>query len=456
MSEPLDGVPPATPPTPRESAVVVAVRPGPAGLDVLMHLRSRHAAFLPSHWAFPGGRLEPIDEPARAGAHARCAAREFAEETGLKLDATQLLPLGVRTTPPFHPLRFRTEFFLVQLPPETTVERLPHALGEMEEQAFLAPRAAYDGWYRGELALPPVLPPLLRVLAEAVDHRPHFLAHELRQVNELEELTPRLEFVPGVWLVPQRSRTLPPASHTNAYLVGGRRFVLVDPGSDDPEEVGALVDTIQRRRADGDQLAAIVLTHHHTDHVAGCAMLADLCRVPVLAHRETARRVAPLFDVAVDDSLAEGTVLDLEGLTLICHHTPGHAPGHIALRIPERKLTLIGDLLSGFSTILIPRDGGDMQQYVASLERVRRLNPGQLFPGHGPPLPESALSDAVAHRRRRQQAIEAAVAAGSHDPTEIARAVYGDTVPLPLARAQTEAHLSALGDRSSRTPGESM
>lgn len=443
MSERLDEIPAAEPATPRESAVVIVARRTPEGRELLMHRRSLRTAFLPGHWAFPGGRLDDLDEPSRDGAHARCAARELQEECGVIVAAETLRPIGLRTTPPFHPMRFRTEFFFVELPPGTEVPDTPHSLEESDEQKFVDPRDAHNAWVSGEWPMPPVLPPLLRQAIELRNDTTLELTQALTMVNELEELTPRIEFLPGVWLVPQKSATLPPASHTNAYLLGARRFLIVDPGSDDPEELALLVDTVQRRRRDGDRVEAIVLTHHHRDHVAGSPALADMLRLPIRAHPETASRLTHL-DAELSSNLRDGDELDLEGMTAIVRHTPGHAAGHIALQVPEYRFTLCGDLISGVSTIVIDPDDGDMTQYLKSLSRLAALEPGQLFPAHGPPQPAGALRAAVEHRLSREAQIKAAREAGSTSVDELVHAVYGSTVHRTLAQLQVRAHLARL------------
>lgn len=443
MSELFDDIPPAEPATPRESSVVIAVRPVAGGREVLMHKRSRHSSFLPGNWAFPGGRLEPIDQLEQDGAHARCAVRELKEETGLEVSVEQLRPLAVRTTPPFMPRRFRTQFFLVELPAGTEVAATPPAAHEADAQKFVAPQQVLSRWQSDQWRIPPVLPPLLAKLFELRDAPLAELQHELSVVNALEELTPRIEFVPGIWLVPQRAETLPPASHTNCYLAGARRFVVVDPGSDNSDELALLMETISRRKQDGDQVVAIVLTHHHRDHVAGVPVLAELLRVPVRAHPETAAMLQAL-DLEISTNLVNGTVLDLDGATLEVIHTPGHAPGHIALYCPERKITLCGDLVSGLSTIVIPPDGGDMTAYLRSLKSLAARSPGWLFPAHGPPLPASALSAAHLHRTEREFKIKVLWDRGERDPQRIAEQVYDAGTPLRLARVQVAAHLRRL------------
>ena len=47
------------------------------------------------------------------------------------------------------------------------------------------------------------------------------LAARVAAVNADEDRSPRIEFVPGVWVLPVRTRTLPPASCTNVWMPEG-------------------------------------------------------------------------------------------------------------------------------------------------------------------------------------------------------------------------------------------
>jgi 8-oxo-dGTP pyrophosphatase MutT (NUDIX family) len=115
MSELPDGIEPAPIPEPKDAAAgIVLRRRGGGGFDVLLGRRARRARFMPGNLVFPGGRLEPHDEPGRAGAFARCASRELREETGLDIPPAAWRAAGERTTPPLFPLRFRTLFFVAE------------------------------------------------------------------------------------------------------------------------------------------------------------------------------------------------------------------------------------------------------------------------------------------------------------------------------------------------------
>jgi 8-oxo-dGTP pyrophosphatase MutT (NUDIX family) len=108
-----EGVEPAVPPPARPSALGVVVRRAPAGLEVLLGLRSRRARFMPGHLVFPGGGLDPADGVGEEGLR-RCASRELAEEAGVDVAPEAWTDLGERVTPPLFRVRFRTRFFVTE------------------------------------------------------------------------------------------------------------------------------------------------------------------------------------------------------------------------------------------------------------------------------------------------------------------------------------------------------
>ena len=429
------------PPVPRDSALGVLVRRTAQGLEVLLGRRVRTSRFMPGNLVFPGGVLEPGDGEGEARWR-RAASREVAEETGLAVSPEAWRDLGERVTPPLFPVRFRTRFFLTELL-EETAPGPPPSPQEIESLGFHRPGQVLQDWEAGRAMVPPPVLPLLRALAEAPGDAEH-LAERLREVNAGEARTPRIEFLPDVWMLPLRTDTLPPATHTNAWMPGRARFVVLDPGTADPQELDALARAVERRRREGAVLEAIVLTHGHPDHASGAGQAAELLGVPVRAHAAVLEAL-PLGSWT-GAPLAEGDVLDLGGLHLATLETPGHAPGHLAFHLPELQAAIVGDLLSSLSTILVDPEEGDMDAFLASLARVGTLRCRTLLPAHGGPLPGRALDDAIAHRRARAQRVADAVHGGATSLRAIADAAYADTpeAPTVLRDRQTLSHLRAL------------
>jgi glyoxylase-like metal-dependent hydrolase (beta-lactamase superfamily II) len=251
--------------------------------------------------------------------------------------------------------------------------------------------------------------------------------------------------VPGIAVVPVLTPTLPPATHTNAWVVGEGRITVFDPASPYEDEQRRLWRSLQDRVDDGEVVERIVLTHHHHDHVSGAADLAARFDVPIVAHPATAALVRDR--IAVTSTLADGETLECGGTTFDVLHTPGHAPGHLVFHDRATGAVIAGDMVAGVGTIVIdPRDG-DLGQYLASLARMQALGATQLLPAHGPALehPEQLLAFYIAHRHQRSEQIRAALSRlGQADAVEIAADVYAGQIPasvLPIAAVQVTSHL---------------
>jgi glyoxylase-like metal-dependent hydrolase (beta-lactamase superfamily II)/8-oxo-dGTP pyrophosphatase MutT (NUDIX family) len=442
-------VPRAEPPEPRASAAAILL--DPAADDgtwrVLLGLRSRRAGFMPGHLSFPGGVMEPADRPAEPEAFARCASRELAEETGLEVPPASWRLAGERVTPPIFPIRFRTHFCLARLPDRAAP--LSPASPENDALRLARPEEVLAEWEAERARLPPPILPLLRVLAAAGRRSIDEIARLVAAANAQEERAPRIEFAPEVWMLPVRTATLPPATHTNVWMPGGRRFVVIDPGAEEPAEIERLLRVIERRREPGSAPLAVLLTHHHRDHVGGAAAVARVLGLPIRAHAATLAAAGRALAGCEAVPVGDGDRIDLGGMTLEALHTPGHAAGHLAFHIVERGLLIAGDLISGHSTILIDPEQGDMDAYLGSLTRAHWRGCRTLLPGHGAPLAGRELGTLIEHRTERERRIVAALAEGASGLQAIARAAYRDTpgLPAPLIEGQTLAHLRRLERR---------
>lgn len=251
---------------------------------------------------------------------------------------------------------------------------------------------------------------------------------------------PVLERVaPGIRVLALRTPTLPPAAHTNVYLVGPDQgpVVVVDPGSPYPEEQAALDAVLADL-----PIAAIALTHHHGDHVGGATALASRWSVPILAHAATAKRLEGIVDVTRE--IADGEVT--HGMT--CVFTPGHAEGHLCFEVAGAGATIAGDMVAGIGTILIDPSEGDMALYLASLERLLSRPAATLLPAHGPPIVDgpAKLREYLAHRRMREEKVASALADTPRDLAELVATAYADTPRMlwPLAERSLRAHLDKL------------
>lgn len=245
----------------------------------------------------------------------------------------------------------------------------------------------------------------------------------------------------GVRTFPLCTPTLPPATHTNCYLVGrGPSALIVDPGSPYPEELDRFEAAYQRWVGRYGRAGAIFLTHHHGDHVSGATALRERLGLPVWAHALT----ADLLDFQVDRRVADNESLG-EWVTVF---TPGHAPGHLCLWNPASKLIVAGDMVAAIGSIVVDPSEGDMAQYLQSLARLKALGPRGLYPAHGAYIQDAIgrLDQYTAHRLWREDRIYEALLDEPSSLGEITRRAYTDvsTAVLWLAERSALAHLIKL------------
>lgn len=249
---------------------------------------------------------------------------------------------------------------------------------------------------------------------------------------------------------------------TNSYLVGdpSTGYVAIDPGPADEAHLERLW------HAAGGDIRAIVCTHSHADHAPGAAPLAARVaaagrpRPPVLGlpSAPTARAASRFTP---DRALADGERLTLSGRQLegdVTHtlevvHTPGHAANHLCLLLREDGLLFSGDhILNGSTTVIDPPDG-NMDDYLASLDRLDALCERHgvefILPAHGHAIAgaRGAIARLKAHRLAREAKVLAAMQAlpdGSMD--DWVRHAYAD-VPerlWPVAQRSLLAHVERL------------
>lgn len=246
-----------------------------------------------------------------------------------------------------------------------------------------------------------------------------------------------------------RTPTLPPATHTNCYLVGERDFVVVEPASPYASDQSALEAVIAARIDVGHRCVGALVTHHHVDHVGAAGFVRERFGVPLMAHARTRDRLAGrvTVDATLDD---EAPITGLSPrLRVRALHTPGHAPGHLCLFADDARWMIAGDMIASVGTILIDTDDdGDMDAYLAQLGRMRALAPTRLLPAHGDPIDDAdaRLAFYIAHREAREARVLSAVAAGRGSLGDIVASAYDDTpVTLwPLAARSARAHLERL------------
>ncbi|HEX8121391.1 MAG TPA: MBL fold metallo-hydrolase [Solirubrobacteraceae bacterium] len=310
--------------------------------------------------------------------------------------------------------------------------------------------------------------------------------------------------LPGVWRL-RLPLPWPGVPHCNAWAIAaGDGIVLVDTGMHEPGSMGHLERALDQVGLKLEHVRLLVCTHAHSDHYGeaativertGCelwihpkyehvrlaatdydaalerrieiALQSGVPREPLEAYRESQRGrgigIAGL--VPPDRELVPGVVVDTDLGEWTVHETPGHAPSHVCLFQPERRLLISGDHLLGRVSLYYdfghtPDPAGE---FLRSLDVVDALDARLCLPGHG-----RTFTDVRAHVeanraavRERLDRVREVVGNGSGPLTayEAVPLVYGQPVTPMTANwwlSETLAYLTHLEREglATRIPGQ--
>lgn len=179
----------------------------------------------------------------------------------------------------------------------------------------------------------------------------------------------------------------------NCFIVGDeetRIGMVIDPGGE-AERIYKKIEDL------GLNIAYIVLTHAHGDHIGGVEKLKKLTGAPVLLHHDeeemlktpslnlTQSMNGPTVALNADRTIGEGEVLSLGGLRCKVIHTPGHTTGGICLYFDKEKVLFSGDTLFYGSIGRTDLPGGSHKQLIQGILNKLMILEDQVavYPGHG-------------------------------------------------------------------------
>lgn len=307
------------------------------------------------------------------------------------------------------------------------------------------------------------------------------------------------EVAPGVHRIPL---PLPgdALKAVNVYaLTTGHGLVMVDSGwamAGAEDALGQALRQIGHRVAD---INRFLVTHSHRDHYTLGLHLRERCgtRVELGTHEKTGidelrspgvtslavvrkrLRAAGAVELAdhpeiveldvpvppdawqyPDAWLSDGDVLHVGSHELQVTETPGHTRGHVVFSDDERRLLFAGDHVLPRITPSIAFEpsppANPLNDFLRSLERVRRQPDRILLPAHGSPAPSShaRIDELLAHHASRLQATLNAVRDGSRTAWEASQRLTWtrherrleelEHFNRALAVLETEVHFSLL------------
>ncbi len=275
--------------------------------------------------------------------------------------------------------------------------------------------------------------------------------------------------LPGLWRL-RLPLPWPGVPHCNAWAIAaGDGVVLVDTGAHEPGSIGHLERALDQVGLRVEHIRLVVCTHAHADHCGQAATIAARtgCEVwmhprsehlfqtvedpeavlsrrlevarqsgvpsePLTRWAEARRASGPLVQLPlhVDRDLVPGVELQTDLGTWQVVETPGHAPSHVSLHQPDRRLLLSGDHLLGrvslyFDVGWTPDPVGE---FLEGLDRVEALDARLALSGHGRPFTDvrGHIDANRALVARHLDSVRAALAEGDETAFGLAPKVFGD------------------------------
>lgn len=219
----------------------------------------------------------------------------------------------------------------------------------------------------------------------------------------------------------------------------------------DPGHSDYVANLDQVLAAENAQIATILVTHWHHDHIGGVRDVLELERA-----KGAAVWKFPRTDEADEDQcgnfemnlLTDEQVFHVDEATnLKVYHTPGHTTDHAVVVDTDNGCLFSGDCILGEGTAVFE----DLFDYMRSLDRILALSPKQILPGHGniidDPVPK--IKYYISHRNQREaQIVEVLQASPARAFTalEIVEQIYKDTPKelYPAAAYNVSHHLTKL------------
>ena len=277
--------------------------------------------------------------------------------------------------------------------------------------------------------------------------------------------------IPGLWRL-RLPLPFPGVPHCNAWAIArGDGVVLVDTGMHEPGSMAELERAMDQVGLRVDDVRLVVCTHAHSDHWGQAAPICDRTGSEMWMHPNHEHGFAHVTDpdavlarrlevgrqsgvpesalaryaeqargspsgiarvIEPDRPLVAGVQVESDLGVWHVYETPGHAPSHVCLFQPERRLLISGDHVLGRISLYF--DYGwtpdPIGEFLGSLDVVDELDARLALSGHGKPFLDvhGHIEGNRQLVRERLEATLAALADGPRTALEITPALHGEPV----------------------------
>ena len=233
--------------------------------------------------------------------------------------------------------------------------------------------------------------------------------------------------LPGLWRL-RLPLPWPGVPHCNAWAIAaGPGIVLVDTGMHEPGSLGQLERAMDQVNLRLEHVRLLACTHAHSDHWGQAAPIMERAGCELWLHPNHAHATAGADDpqaalerrlevgrqsgvspralaeyaeraksfpsgvaevVEPDHALVEGVRIETDLGEWAVYETPGHAPSHVCLYQPERRILISGDHVLGRISLFYDYgySADPVGEFLDSLDKVDALDSRLALSGHGKPF----------------------------------------------------------------------
>lgn len=283
-----------------------------------------------------------------------------------------------------------------------------------------------------------------------------------------------------------------PLQSTNVYLIDDSPRTLIDTGIKTEASFEALKKGLGEIGVSLSSIERILITHGHIDHYGQAKKLSSLSGARIYIHPVEYGRIRSIIhsfgflkSILLRNGVPQGVVneaiyfmksaqnmadpleeaffirdgdsIPFDSATWKAVHCPGHSPGLLCFYRAEKKILFTGDHLIKEITpnpVLSVPEGGppfrypSLRDYLASLEKIEKMDIDLLLPGHGEEIEDTKdlILKIFAHHRERMDRVRSILSSGEKTPFEIAMDLFPGVPPFEIFLGISEAvgHLDIL------------